>query len=89
MTLDRNSNPQEEMQSPEILNMWINIKDCLNMFFIFSSPNFFQKYKIARVIIKIMSFGLITHIDIYDNNATNEGGGNGAVLKQSGHTVLQ
>lgn len=44
------------MQSPEILNMWIYLKDCLNIFLKFSRIIISSKnkgnYIIARVIIK-------------------------------------
>lgn len=86
MRPDSNSNSQGEMSSTEIINMWVNIIGCLN---IFSSLNFFQKYDYKKII-KLCHWAYNTQrCNAYGKNTTKKGGENGAILRQSGYILLE
>ena len=76
MTPDDNLNGQRQM-----VNMWVNIKNCINIFCLFSSLSVFKRHKLCKAVI-ITLYYLVYNIhkyDVYENNST-KGGEN--ILKQ-------
>lgn len=66
-------------------NIWVNIKDCINIFFL-SSLMFFKRHlKLYKAITAALYFGFydIYTCDICGNNNTQKDEVNGALLKQN------
>lgn len=64
-------------------NMWVNMKDTIDVFFLVSSLNFFKRYECRKQQLSHFIAGFLTYIDvIYDNNSIKREG-NGVILKKS------